>query len=454
MAKATTYQCPNCNGVLSYNAQAGKLECSFCGGSFSESEVERAIPLGSGAAADQMEHVKTVEEFLEHAPWETTGANAENAIGYSCPACGASVVADRSAVTAGCPFCGNNMLVSGIATAENLPQKVIPFSLTRDEAIARMREHFNHKWYLSRRFSAQVEHLQGVYVPYYLYDLRASGWGDYVGAHETSTGKGGKIETGHIALHRAGYVDIEGLPVDGSSKMPDAHMDAIAPFDFSQMRDFSASYVAGYLAEVPDESPKACFGRADTRARKPFEDRLEASARATRGVDSVDVVASHTDVGLTGVSTCLLPVWLMHCTWESNQMLFAVNGQTGKCVGDLPVDKTRRAITLAVAIVIALLIAGPMLFEFFREGDIPDLMYVIPFAILCAPFILDAGFKDQMKTAVESDDDGLDYSVGGFVVTESWNGPKFHLNRNKALADLGNRPTSAAGSESSSEPPV
>ena len=439
MANATTFQCPNCNGVLAFNAQTGMLECAHCGGAFADGEVDRAVPVGPAAAAGQIEHVTTVEGFLAHAPWEAAGANAANAVGYSCPACGANVVADRSAVTAACPYCGNNMLVSGIATAENVPQKVVPFTVTRDEAVSRMRGHFQRKWYLSRKFSAEIEHLQGVYVPYYLYDLRVSGWGDYIGAHEVSTGKGGTVETGHVALHRAGYVDIAGLPADGSSKMPDGHMDAIAPFDLSQARDFSASYVAGFLAEVPDESAQACRPRVEARAREPFEERLAANARATRGVDSLETVASHADVELKDVTTCSLPVWLMHCTWEGHQMLFAVNGQTGRCVGDLPIDKTRRAVTLAIAIVIAVAIAGPMLFEFVREGDIPDLMYVLPFAILCAPFVIDMGFKDQMKTAVEAEGDGLDYSEGGLVVTESWDGPKFHFSRDKALAELGSR---------------
>ena len=439
MAKAATYQCPNCNGVLAYNASTGLLECAFCDGSFSEGEVERAIPIGTGAAAGETEHVTTVEGFLEHAPWEAAGANAANAIGYSCPACGAGVVADQSAVTAECPYCGNNMLVSGIATTANIPQKVLPFSITRDEAKARMCEHFRRKWYLSRKFRAQLEHIQGVYVPYHLYDLRVSGWGDYIGEQKKSTGSGGSITTGHIALHRAGYADIFMLPVDGSSKMPDGHMDAIAPFDFSKMRNFSASYVAGFLAEVPDESIEACLPRADARARDSFVEQLEANANKARNDNSVDTIASHTDVEVVNVTTCALPVWLMHCSWENNQMLFAVNGESGECVGDLPIDKVRRTVTLTVAIIIALILAGPMLYGFIEYGDTPDFAYALPIGILLTPFFIDLFFKDQMKTAVEAKGDGMDYSTEGLIITESWDGPKFHFSRDKALADFNNR---------------
>ena len=35
----------------------------------------------------------------------------------------------------------------------------------------------------------------------------------------------------------------------------------------------------------------------------------------------------------------LFPVWLLSTSWRGENYLFAMNGQTGKFVGDLPVDK-------------------------------------------------------------------------------------------------------------------
>ena len=46
----------------------------------------------------------------------------------------------------------------------------------------------------------------------------------------------------------------------------------------------------------------------------------------------------------------LYPVWLLNTTWNGNKYTFAMNGQTGKFVGDLPVDKaaaTRWTLILA-----------------------------------------------------------------------------------------------------------
>ena len=35
----------------------------------------------------------------------------------------------------------------------------------------------------------------------------------------------------------------------------------------------------------------------------------------------------------------LYPVWLLNTSWNGQKYTFAMNGQTGKLVGDLPLDK-------------------------------------------------------------------------------------------------------------------
>ena len=60
MTKAVTYQCPNCQGVLAFNAESGLLECASCGSAFSQGEAERAIPVSAGTQARKAQHVTTV----------------------------------------------------------------------------------------------------------------------------------------------------------------------------------------------------------------------------------------------------------------------------------------------------------------------------------------------------------------------------------------------------------
>ena len=43
----------------------------------------------------------------------------------------------------------------------------------------------------------------------------------------------------------------------------------------------------------------------------------------------------------TGVHYALLPVWMLNTRWNGKNYMFAMNGQTGRMVGDLPVDRKR-----------------------------------------------------------------------------------------------------------------
>ena len=426
MTGAVTYQCPNCAGVLAFNAESGLMECASCGRAFRQGEADRAIPIAAKAQARETQHVKTVDQFLDNAPWEIVHegtAAAQTAVRYSCPSCGAAVIADQSTVSTSCPYCCNNMLTSGIATHDSIPDWIVPFSITRDQAKANMRRHFEHRWYLSRKFSASLEHMQAVYVPYHLYDVSVNGWADYVAYDQKGSGEGSVKQ--YYGFKRAGHALFERIPIDGSSKMPDAHMDAIAPFGLSSMRAFSTSYAAGYLMEIADESAEACRLRAEELAKTSFEQDMEQDVTDQPSIDGIsDVVAHETQVETTRVQECVLPVWLMHCTWDDVHMLFAVNGETGKCVGDLPISKARRRATvIAVAAIMAVIvfwILGGM-----TDGwrDLNDLGFLVGLGIAIVALVsmaVDSHFEKQMITAVETTDAAMSYDCQGLVITKRW----------------------------------
>lgn len=87
--------------------------------------------------------------------------------------------------------------------------------------------------------------------------------------------------------------------------------------------------------------------RANERVKKSTE---RAFAETVIGYETV--TAENTSVQFHGGKAryALYPVWLLNTTWNGNRYTFAMNGQTGKFVGDLPVDKaaaTRWTLILA-----------------------------------------------------------------------------------------------------------
>lgn len=315
-------------------------KCTHCGSVFEEGEIAKSLPVEqSPATAPVAVHAKSAKDFLSVIGWAsdpdvTTHVPTQtNLKMYSCPSCGAQVAAEQCVVSTDCPYCGNNMLVSGIATPDTVPATIMPFELTREQAIEVMRKQFEDyksSGFLDKEFDAQLEHVKGVYVPYYLFDVSAEGSLAYVGGRDPM-GESGFWH--YCPVVCKGHARFEAIPVDASSKMPDGHMDSIGPFDFRKLRPFSTEYVPGYLMEVPDESAAECAGRARAQAEGSIERDLIPSAVRDSGWFHVQTVGHGQNAQVEAYSICAVPVWLLHGTWKGKDLLIAVNGSTGKCAG-------------------------------------------------------------------------------------------------------------------------
>ena len=137
-------------------------------------------------------------------------------------------------------------------------------------------------------------------------------------------------------LSRGGTIGFERVPVDGSSKMEDDLMESIEPFDFSEAVPFQTAYLAGYMADKYDVSAEESIERANVRVKKSTEDNFRSTVK---GYSTVTVEQSSVQFHDGSAKYALYPVWILNTTWNGKQYRFAMNGQNGKFVGDLPVDK-------------------------------------------------------------------------------------------------------------------
>ena len=97
-----------------------------------------------------------------------------------------------------------------------------------------------------------------------------------------------------------------------------------------------ASYLAGYLADKYDVDAEQSIPRANARIRKSTEDAFAATVNGYTTVTKEDGSIRLRDGNVT---YAFFPVWLLNTTWNGQNYLFAMNGQSGKMVGDLPLDK-------------------------------------------------------------------------------------------------------------------
>lgn len=358
--QVTNYQCPACTGPLHYSAKSGKLECDYCGSSFDVAEIEAlyARKEAEAAAAKQAADAKAeaaqaakaeaAEAAAASGGWDTSdlsrdwGAEADGLRVYSCPSCGAELICDQSTAATACPYCGNPAIVPGQFSGALRPDYILPFRLSKDDAMQALRAHYKGKPFLPRSFTSanHIEQIQGVYVPFWLFDGGAEGAASYRASNTNvyETGDYEITETRHYHVVRAGSLAFEKIPVDASSKMPDDHMDSIEPFDYAQLRPFSTAYLPGYLADKYDVTIDDSRDRADTRCRETLAQALRDTVTGYGAC-----VTEREDIALRRgkVHYALLPVWMLSTKWHGQDFLFAMNGQTGKLVGDLPTDRGR-----------------------------------------------------------------------------------------------------------------
>lgn len=328
------YKCPCCGGAISFDSSLQKMKCPFCGTEF---EMETLQGYDSELQGEQDDNM--LWEGSAGSEWnegETDGLRS-----FVCRSCGGEIIGDENTAATSCPFCGNPVVIMERFSGSLKPDIIIPFKLDKNAAMTGLMNHLSGKKLLPKIFksSSHIDEIKGVYVPFWLFDTDVNAQVRYrtTRVRTWSDSNYDYTETSHYFVHRGGNVSFEHVPVDGSAKMSDELMESIEPYDFSGAADFQTAYLAGYLADKYDVSAEDSIKRANIRIKRSTE---EAFAETVQGYQTVVAESSHIQLNSGKTRYALYPVWLLNTTWNNNKYTFAMNGQTGKFVGNLPVDKS------------------------------------------------------------------------------------------------------------------
>ncbi len=348
--KNTAYQCPNCTGPLNYDAASKKLKCDFCLSLFEVSEIEEMYKEKNENALENEKESFTAEEGTFR--------------GYICSTCGAELVCETTTAATICPYCGNPTIIPGRLSGNEHPDYCIPFAKDKKNAVEALKKFYKHKLLLPRAFAAgnQLEKIQGVYVPFWFYSGTAEGSGYYHAEKKrTYVSNDERVTTTkHYDVKRSGSLYFEKIPADASSKMPDDLMDSIEPFNYKELKEFKLEYLPGYAANKYDVSKDECMVRATTRANATLKYELK---KTVKGYNEVHTTAHDERFKGEKIEYGLLPVWLLNTKWNDKNFVFAMNGQTGKMVGDLPISILKSLIWI-----IGMCIIGGLLgWKFFED---------------------------------------------------------------------------------------
>jgi len=333
LATLQEYKCPCCGGAIAFDSNSQKMKCPYCDTEF---EMDTLASYDSELQKEQADDIQ----------WETGGGTTwqegetEALRLYVCNSCGGEIVCDQTTAAASCPYCDSPVIMKDQFAGMLKPDYVIPFKLDKKAAVAALQKHYSGKRLLPKVFKDQnhIEEVKGVYVPFWLFDADATAHIRYKGSkiRTWSDSRYTYTETSYYSIIRGGTIGFERVPVDGSTKMEDAMMESLEPYHFAEAVDFQTAYLSGYLADKYDVNAEESVARANERVKKTTENAFAATVAGYTGV-----IPEHSQIQLKNGSAkyALYPVWLLNTTWNGQKYTFAMNGQTGKMVGDLPVDK-------------------------------------------------------------------------------------------------------------------
>ena len=319
MSELKDFKCPNCGGRLEFDSASQKLKCPYCDGEYD---------------------VETFGEDKGFTIKSDTWKNDENLNVYTCKSCGGAIITNENTAATSCPYCGNPVVLQGNVSGDLKPSRIIPFKLNKEAAKNEYKRHLTGKVLLPKAFSTEavIDEIKGVYVPFWLFDGKANAqiWYDATQVRFWSDSDYDYTETSYFKLFRAGRVAFENIPVDASTVIEDELSQSIEPFDDRELVDFNANYLAGYLADKYDIDADGCKDIADERIKNSTAALFQAT---TTHYNTAVPTASRIIINEGYQEYVMMPMWLLNVKYGNKTYKFAMNGQTGKFVGNLPADK-------------------------------------------------------------------------------------------------------------------
>ena len=342
-------KCPKCGATdISNNAKTGKLRCNFCRHEFEPEKVE-------GLVTD----ITKLEGEVIGSGTQDIDENAENILTLKCSSCGAEVVIDTTESTnARCHWCRNFLSINEQIPNGSVPDMVLPFNLTRNEAKDLINEFVkSRKFFAHPKFKKEftTDNIMGAYFPYMIVDVNSHGLFVGKGEHEArrytrgqSDNKKTYYDADVYSVEREFDFTVEGLTIESSSDKLDKKasdktnniINSIMPFDIENCIKWNSNYLKGYSSEKRDINID--------ELRPIVEEQVKDIAR-----HKTNDTLKHYDRGVCWASEQLntkgrqwksayLPVWLYSYKQDkgNNKNLLhyvAVNARTKETMGSIPV---------------------------------------------------------------------------------------------------------------------
>lgn len=352
--EVVTHKCPNCGGALTFDPSDQKFHCPYCLSIFTADEV---------AKAEQAQQEAHVDPLIT----ETNLGEEEQATMdlFTCPSCGAEIVTDATTAATYCYFCHNPVVLTGRLSGKFLPSRVLPFAIDQAEAKEKFLSWAKKKWFVPKDFfdEAQVEKLTGVYFPYWSIDAKTRGELSGVGTSVRVwiVGDLEYTETKRYAVRRKGTMAFKEYIQHALSKNVQQKMvTGVQPFPLEKAVPFQNQYLSGFQVEKRDLEFIDIKPEVDEALTQASQQLLR---NTVNGYTTFRTNQTNAQILEEQNEYVLLPVWLVtyQGRTQDTPFYYAMNGQTGKTSGILPLSYLKLGLvsgSIFVVLAILLMIGG------------------------------------------------------------------------------------------------
>lgn len=346
----TRFPCEECGGDLSYSVGTDNLKCKYCG-----REHEISIP---DVEIEEIELPKGLERL------ERTRKLGKTETVLKCPNCAAQFDLDEHVHSGDCPFCGTSVVTSTGEIHEFSPQALLPFAITRPEAVAAYEKWIAGRWFAPSKLkdhARESRSLKGVYIPYWTYDSDtatsyAGQRGDvYYVRQNVMVRINGRLTRQSKMVPKIRWTPVQGrtdrhfddLLIGATRTLPRKITDWLEPWDLQNLVPYTEEYLSGFQSEVYQVALDEGFEHAKIVMKQIIRNDVNRSI----GGDQQRIVRMHTKHSDTTFKHVLLPLWTAAFTFKDKSYRFVVNGRNGKIRGERPYSIIKIAIAgMAAAI--------------------------------------------------------------------------------------------------------
>ena len=345
--------CKNCGGAVVFDPKTQKMVCEFCGGMFLPEEIEAENKdLLKDKQAQSMNDIYGTdeEEFLD-------------CYIYTCNNCGGEIIINGTEASTNCIYCGNSAVVFSRVSKQKKPQYIIPFQVSKEEAVSIIRTRFNKGIFIPKEIkNFKPDSVRGIYIPYWIVDAETSG----------SVVVQGQVKSGKNSVTRyfgrAGRMKIRRLPLDASVLLSDESSSRLEPYNTSNMKEFDEDYLRGFYSNISDVTYNDLRRAVGKRAQEYFN---ESAIDDVKGASSKKVISSMYDTAIDydTLNYAMFPAWFVTYDFKGKHNTILVNGESGKVVCGVPWNKA-----LFYTLLIASGILLTVVFFFMFKYTLPPLL--------------------------------------------------------------------------------